>query len=256
MKKLFVIFCCICTLETMPSTLFSLELSMSDTLTLSDDGYHNRGRCTIQTICEPDEEYIYTGEKCYVSDNDGSETFCEQQIVCILGLTEEKEHGYTETNKCWYADVGSSDFWVPVDDKIPECKKYPKTSNKYPVFLTSDGKILSNANGKIAKSIVSSQSGVIWWSVTKTANDMLKQLKQDYNIECIAYISDDDLPGDTSDDSSSDDNSNGSNDDGGNDGGENGGNANAKEPDDNKIHRHTVDPWLKALDAYMSSCKK
>lgn len=56
-----------------------------------------------------------------------------------------------------------------------------------------------------------------------------------------------------------DDNSGGSapgGNDGGNDGGENGGNANAKEPDDNKIHRHTVDPWLKALDAYMSSCKK
>ncbi len=43
---------------------------------------------------------------------------------------------------------------------------------------------------------------------------------------------------------------------GGNAGGNDGGTPRVTQPDDNSIHRHTVQKWLNALDAYRATCKK
>ncbi len=263
MKKIFMIFCCVCILEIVPRTCFSIDLSMSDLLTLSDDGYHNRGRCTIQTKCESDEEYIHTNGKCYISDDDGGDTFCEDQAVCILGRTEEKEHSKIDINRCWYAITDGDDYWLLIDNKIPDCQKYPKAPNKYPVFLTNDNKILSDNTGKIAKSIVSSQNSRLWLFEQRISKEGFENLMNEYNIKCIAYISDSDLPNNVSSDDGSGNGPGDEPDDGDNSGGSGsgdetsgGGTAQPTQPDDKKIHRHTVQTWLDALDAYRATCKK
>lgn len=185
MKTILTIFCCVFGL--FPLTLSALEATKTADLFLDENGLEYRGTCRAQKICKNEDDYLHIGQTgtCYISDNDGSEKFCrDNQMVCILGISEEAEHGVRTTNGCWISDTGADDKWLPIDLGlkelqmkliIPICSGFTNDSGKQAAFMDQQGKIITDASGKIAKSIVSSMS----------ASNALARRK---NIKCIAYV--------------------------------------------------------------------
>ena len=278
MKKLFVIFtvCFLCAICT-PKHAYSIEMSFSSDLTLDSNGYAYKDDCkVVSSQCDDSDDCLHIGRTntCYIADDDGSEKFCEMHGVCVLGTTVDRKWARTYTNACLGSYVfQGDDKWVFNKQTIQDCPNYPNNSTtKQPAFLTNSNKILTDKDGKVAKSIVSAKGNKVTFMPVSVLKRQFELVLYDYNIKCVAYIciNSDGKYTEPCDDGTcsancnnagggADDNSGGSapgGNDGGNDGGENGGNANAKEPDDNKIHRHTVDPWLNALDAYRATCKK
>ena len=76
------------------------------------DNYHKVGNCGVHNIPSNDlrdEENLFFGN-CYsshygyTSDDDGSETWCNEQYVCILGPSCSDNR--QQMNHCWLGENG------------------------------------------------------------------------------------------------------------------------------------------------------
>ena len=154
-----------------PISGYPLEPSYDTDLELDDNGYAYNGSCKVTNKCsQKDNGCLFINESsCYIADMDGREKYCQNQLVCILEKAENKATQFSKTSACWWADTTNNGdifiYYTDLDLVIKECTnrmlKYdPKNTNgKTKVFVKdNETKIITDINGKIAKSLVSNFS--------------------------------------------------------------------------------------------------
>lgn len=160
----------------------AINLSKTSDLYLDENGFEIRGTCRVQTKCTNTDDRLQIARtgKCYIADNDGNEKHCRKnQLVCITGVSEEPEHAIRTTNGCWWSKTGMDDRWetiptsVSAQVQIPDCTGFSKGGGKQPAFMNRSDQLITDATGKLAKSIVSNSSDA---------------LNVRNNIKCIAYV--------------------------------------------------------------------
>ena len=141
------------------------------------DNYHKAGKCGVHNIPSDDlrdEENLFFGN-CYsshygyTSDDDGSETWCNEQYVCVLGPSCSDNR--QQMNHCWFADTDGpwGDEW---DEgySLTECtggKWTPNSADKIQVFVNQSDEVIQSDKGLFPSSIVEPAS---------------------FNLKCYAYI--------------------------------------------------------------------
>ena len=198
MKKLLAIF--IVFFGLMPVSGHTLEPSYDSDLELDDNGYAYKDSCKVTNECSTKDDgclFVNDGSSCYIADMDGREKHCQKQLVCILEKAENKVTKFSKTSACWWAETSSMQkdvflYYIGQNLDIKECKdnvlKYnPNNSaGKTKAFIKDNGtKIITDKNGRIAKSLVSNYTitGSIFTS--GLAKEAYKTIAQ--NV-CYGYV--------------------------------------------------------------------
>ena len=181
-----------------PISGYTLELSYDTDLELDDNGYAYNGSCKVTDKCsQKDDGCLFIDDSsCYIADMDGREKYCQNQLVCILEKAENKVTQFSKTSACWWADTTKTGdifiYYTDLDLVIKECtnrmlKYNPKNSNgKTKVFIKdNETKIITDKNGKIAKSLVSNFSYPNIIHSSTPAKNAYKTIAQ--NV-CYGYV--------------------------------------------------------------------
>ena len=190
MKKLYAVFMMFFCVHA-STNVSALELSYTPGITLDANGYARRGQCKVlKNNCGDDKDgtvYIGNTGSCYMVDSGFWETkYCDNQVICILGYTENAGSGLGVTNGCWWSRTSISDDAMKHDDELDfavcDGNKYQYKQGKKPVFLNDNNEILSDEKGVVAQSVVS----VVAEFLHKSFLSKLWNIEP--NIKCIAYV--------------------------------------------------------------------
>jgi hypothetical protein len=153
MKKILISLLCI--FGTMPVALAVINTSFPTEPTtgveITRDRYTRLGKCVIQHGSGTNDDTLYHNNTCssgdaYIADNNGSETFYKNEIVCLLGDSCVESIPYKNT--CYKAStVNADDEWLTNDIKISKCTDSQwvlpvSSTNKISVFVNKNDKVI------------------------------------------------------------------------------------------------------------------